>query len=227
MAKIKTIKTVVNGINYEIPIKCNTKGFFTCDIPAPLKLIISDLETINTTVYQSLQNLESLINSHIDKYKESTIKTKLVIAVRFKAKGKIIHNENGYSLPLFRPGEPFYLESFSICHGGNAIYYSYDVLMQETINGHTEYYRTGRYDDGYIRGHIPPYRKINGYIAENRIYSIKDYACVLPFDDAILANLEAIQEQLKKAAMFLGNLLSQDDASKILSGDNVKLLDSK
>lgn len=227
MAKIKTIKAVLNGVSYEIPIKCNTKGLFTCDIPSSLKLLIPDLETINMTVYQSLQNLETSINSHIDKYRESTIKTKLVIAVRFKAKGKIVNDDNGYPLPKFQADQPFYMDSFGFYHSGNIICYSYDVLMQETINGHTEYYKTSKLCKHYYTEHVPEYRKINGYIAENRIYSIKDYACVLPFDDTILANLEAIQEQLKKAAMFLGDLLSQDDASKILSGDHVKLLDNK
>lgn len=227
MAKIKTIKTVVNGVNYEIPIKCNTKGLFTCDIPAPLRSIISDMITIQSTQYQSLQSLESMINSKLAEYKESTIKTKLVIAVRFKAKGKIIHDDQGYPLPMFRSGEPFHVDSFTINSGGDVICFGYDVLMQETVNGHTEYYKTGKYKDGYLLPHVPPYRKIDCYVGESRIYSVKDYACILPFDDTILANLEGIRGQLKKAAMFLGGLLSQDDASKILSGDNVKLLDSK
>lgn len=226
MAKIKTIKQTVNGMNYEIVIKCNSKGRFSCDIPLPLRSIISDLQEIQRTEYQSMQNLESMIIDKIAKHRESMIKTELVIAVSFKARGRIVRNENDITLPQFSQTGKFRMDSTFFYEKGDVIYYDYNVLLKETINGNAEYYRTSKLCCDRFTEHVPEYRKINGYIAENRIYSIKDYACILPYDETILTNLDAIRNQFKKAVLFLSDLLDNEKAAVFLLTDrNVNLLD--
>lgn len=224
MAKIKTIKIKLGANCYDIEVKCNSSGLFTFDAPAELRSLIEKLDLAQSYKYSSLKELEDKVYKIIGEYKESEIKTRLVVHIRFAARGEITRGEDGYILPQFSDiGGKYYLSLF----GGekdSAFKFGYSILIEESINGNISYYNTIKTGSSY---NSPVYRRIGDYIASNYRYNANKNDLILPYTDDIINSLKSIERQLKNAAVFLSELLDNDKVEMILSSGDFKLLENK
>lgn len=224
MAKIKTIKIKLGANCYDIEVKCNSSGLFTFDAPAELRSLIEKLDLAQSYKYSSLKELEDMVYKIIGEYKEAEIKTRLVVHIRFAARGEITRGEDGYILPQFSDiGGKYYLSLF----GGekdSAFKFGYSILIEESINGNISYYNAIKTGSSY---NSPVYRRIGDYIASNYRYHTNKDDLILPYTDDIINSLKSIERQLKNAAIFLSELLDNDKVEMILSSGDFKLLENK
>lgn len=224
MAKIKIIKIKLGATYYDIEVKCNSSGMFTFDAPSELRSLIEELDLAQFYKYSSLKELEDRVYKIIGEYKEAEIKTRLVVLVRFAARGEITRGDDGYILPQFsdRDGK-YYFTKFGV-ENDSALKFGYSILIEELINGNISYYTAIKTTSSY---QSPTYRRIGDYIASNYRYHISKEDLILPYTDEIINSLKSIEKQLKNATMFLSELLDNDKVEMILSSGNFKLLGNK
>lgn len=224
MAKIKTIKTKLGATCYEIEVKCNSSGMFTFDAPAELRSLIEELDMAQSYKYSSLKELEDKVYKIIGEYKKAEIKTRLVVHIRFAARGEITRGEDGYILPQFSDIGGKYNLSLLGGEKDSALKFGYSILIEESINGNISYYNAIKTESTY---NSPAYRRIGNYIASNYRYHTSKDDLILPYTDEIINSLKSIERQLKNAAVFLSELLDNDKVEMILSSGNFKLLENK
>ena len=56
---------------------------------------------------------------------------------------------------------------------------------------------------------------------------VKYYDALIPYSEQVMNNLQSIQNQLKKASLFLASLISSKNVNELLNNQNVKLLEDK
>lgn len=224
MAKIKTIKIKLAETIYDIVVKCNTNGKFIFEAPASLIAIVKPLDDINRCYFDTLKELEDKVYKAINEYKKAVIKRKLVIKVDFGASGKFVKDESGFLLPQFSNYGGKFCINDVFTDGNNLIKFGYKILIEESMNDCVTYYSTIKYDND-----IPIYedRRVGNYLASHyKVHLGKDEK-VLPYTEEIINNLNSIEQQLKNAALFLSQLLSNDEIEQILTSGNLKLLSNK
>lgn len=220
MAKIKTIKIQLGECVYDIVVKCNTKGMFSFDAPKELRALIKEIDDSVLNEYQSLQVLEREVSTIISNFKKAETKTRLVVMINFSARGKIVRNQNGNELPNFGYGEKFYHSGFNT--DNSEIQFGYTILFEESINGKINYYNAIKVNETY--DNLPQYRKIGEYIAGSYKAIRHQGDIIIPYSTETIESLQSIESQLSKAAIFLSNLLDNENLEMLLKLGNNKLL---
>lgn len=226
MARIKKIEaTLVGGNKYEIIINCNSKGIFSAKVPIELSMNIAGLRTKMEN--PKLEELESVIYKALDNYNNSFIKTRLVIGVLFGAKGDICKNDDGLIHEKFFGKNPFVIDRFYCSLDGSVMNFFYEILLEEDINGSKKYFSTNRkikYTESSL-SLVPKYKIIDDFVAGNMpISNVGKFNVILPYKKEILESLKNIENQLRKAAFFLSDLLGNENVELLLS-DNVKMIE--
>ena len=94
MAKIKTIRRKIKDKQYDISINCNSGGKFSCKFPSEISNKVHALKELELNNYNSLEELEGEISDTIQKYENANVKTRLVIAITFGARGNIARDKD-------------------------------------------------------------------------------------------------------------------------------------
>lgn len=229
MAKIKTLKVSVGGEYYDITIKCGTNGVFTFSAPDELLNIVTDLKSVKAC--DSLSSLERDIDRVIRDYEESAKSARLVIGIRFGAKGDVCTDSNGNTMPDFeanglRTGR-FYIDSFMCSLGGSTVNLEYRLFVEESIGNSKQYYRAIFADklDGIHLKTIPKIRFVDGFVGVDRpVHNMKQYNIIIKYSKEVMDSLCSIENQLRKAVVFLSELFSNDDVERVLSSNGTKFL---
>ena len=226
MARIKKIEaTLVGGNKYEIIINCNSKGVFSANVPIELSMNVAGLQTKMEN--PKLDELESVIYKALTNYNNSFIKTRLVIGVVFGAKGDICKNDDGLIHEKFLGKSPFVINGFYCSLDGSVMNFFYKILLEEDINGSKKYFSTNRkikYSESSL-SLVPKYKIIDDFVAENMpISDVGKYNVILPYKEEILESLKGIENQLRKAAFLLTELLGNEKVELLLS-NNVKMIE--
>ena len=72
---------------------------------------------------------------------------------------------------------------------------------------------------------VYPWKKVcQGYIDKDKIHRFDDNEVVIEYSETALNNLKELRNQLKKASIFLLNLVSSDDLELLIASNDTKLL---
>lgn len=221
MAKIKTKKYVIDGEEIKVDFNCSSSGVFSFslrqDLKTKLGIFVDDSKRI------SLSELEKTIDDCVFKYKETTKVNELVIGIIYKSSNKLSLSEDKETC-LFNKRSKF---STFEHHRESSITFAYQVMIKQTCNGQIIYYDTTKYnaslyEDNQYR-HKPDII-IEDYNNINIIYSTSEFT-IIPFTQESLANIESIQEQLRKASQFIYELVSSDNFENLISSNLQNILD--
>lgn len=222
MAKIKSIKIQLGERVYDIVVKCSTTGMFSFEAPGELRSLIKELDDAITKKYQSLKDLESEVMKFINDFRTAETKTRLVIQIKFSAKGEIVKGDNGVILPGFGTNERFHKQGW-FNEDCSCIEFGYSILFEESINGKITYYNAIKTNSDTYKS-LPNYRVIDGYIAGNYRTNRTDKDIFVPYSPEIIKSLQSIEVQLSNAAIFLSKLLDNENLETLLISGNNKLL---
>lgn len=231
MAKIKSSVYRIGGKEYVVSITCSSYGMFSFKAPMELVQIVSDLKSIEPT--GSLDELERKLREAVNAYVNSERYCRLVVAITFKARGPVCSSskDGGIADVFVNVGSTkgkFSVDRFDCSLDGSVLNIDYKVLIEESIGDAKTYHETYDLrklrDRGSVVECTPAHLLIDDF-AGVRQYRLKDDALLLPYSEELMASLDSIEDQLRKAAHFLATLLLRDDVGKILSSSNVKLLE--
>lgn len=209
MAKVSVIKYEIDGIKYATNVNCKSDGQFTCYLP---DVVVKALAVNREMRFATLHELEKHFNDVLDRYKTANTTQELYIFLRYGAIGKFAVKEDG--LPLFGEYLNKYDIAISFSTGCSALRFDFFVVIKETVDTVTKYYKTFEQDGEYNK-------KNNA-----SVYSPEDYKHV-PYSDAALTTLKRARENLRRISEQLFNFIEQDEKTIELALTNMKLLATK
>lgn len=218
MAKIKEIEVTLDGEKYLIKVNCSSKGIFTCKIPHEVSSALNIYSTISGS---TLQEVESQVDSAYSAYINSNKAVRLVVAVQFRANRKFTKDSKGSLLPAYFADSRFLFPTGWSSDFCSVLAFGYKICIEETINGNKRYYHAEHESKAspYTKEN---FEKVGDYYRE---YSENLSNCeILDYSEALVNNLQSIENQLRNASEFLGNLFANEDSIRLLSEENIKLL---
>lgn len=227
MAKIKTIRRKIKDKQYDISINCNSGGKFSCKFPSEISNKVHVLKELELNNYNSLEELEGEISDTIQKYENANVKTRLVIAITFGARGNIARDKDKDYIKNLDPSfnGKFALDGGYLFNEGNVISFNYRILLEEILFEHKEFYSVNSINElseSYIKSE-PEHHKIDGFIATRKVFTHTN-EIIIDYSPKVLKNLESIEDQFRNAVLFLSKLLDQNNLKEILSNEIKKIM---
>lgn len=214
MAKIKTKKYTIDGEEIKVDFSCSSSGVFSFSMRGDImtKLGFSYIKDSSL----SLSELENHIDEYVKKYLEATKKMELVIAIQFFCGGEFAKRQDRKE--SFLPDRSKFRDN-GYMGKESKIGFNYEILIKESYNNQIIYHNTCELEELYrIYNGRNPYKgdiQIDGYASTNIKNNHSDYTFI-PFTKEALANVESIQEQLRKASQFIYELVSSKDIEILL-----------
>ena len=157
MARIKVLEYTFENETVKVPVNVSVHGVFSCSIPYEMSQKLG-LEG-NDLSGKKLSDVEDVLNSAFYEYKQRSIKTRMTVAISFKATRNFMMDEKGNPHPAF---ELFFDSSQWANEFYDRISFGYRILLEENINGISFYY------DARQRKQVSPSILENRLIPESR-----------------------------------------------------------
>lgn len=223
MARIKVLEYTFENETIKIPVNVSVNGVFSCSIPHLMAQKLG-LEK-NDLLGSKLSDVEDVLNSAFYEYKQRSNKTRMMVAISFKATRNFMMDEKGNPHPAF---DMFFDSSRWADEYYDRISFGYRILLEESINGTRFYYdaRQREQVSSTILENkiIPESRQCEGWVGIHSTTISSTEKIIMPYSEKLVENLESIKQQLRNASNFLSELLSASNREELLVSDNFKLL---
>lgn len=203
MAKVKTIKIDVSGVEYSYNINVNKDGIFSLKIDWNVAEVLGISSSFSN---KDLKLVEMPVIEAANAYRDSSKTYSLHIEITYIA-------TRSFSFESFA-GTSKFKPNFSGINDTPCIGLDYKILIREDIgaDGSVVWYEAKEMDahGDYRKNNLPGSTKIVGdYYGYKTLYS-KPKETTIPFSQAAIETLEKAKKGLRGISEILYNVLSQD-----------------
>lgn len=218
MAKIKVLKYEIAGVNYTSNVNVGVDGYFNTSLPSEVSTKLGIQSKLS---YAKLNELENDFYAAIKRYCEAETTQLLFILIRYGASGRYNKAAEDSAKSVL-----FY-DKYGISGGFDSmdsLGFEFHVCMAETVDGHTNWYKTRLGKDHAHWDKEQHYDNPEKYYKAEKFYHVEKFKKI-PYTDASLATLKNARETIRKMSELLFNFIEQDEKAIEAALTNQKLLE--
>lgn len=205
MAKVSDIKFEIKGTNYVVHVNCDSKGWFSANIPT----VVSEALDIQSKIRaNTFKLLEQDFHAAIDRYKKAETKQELLIAIKYLSAGRFCEYKDGSV--FFNDNSDYHLSISFENNSTDAIAFHFELIIKETIDTvenlfHAKKGKDFPHWDKEQNDNPEKYYKGQSFYAGHKEWKY------IPFSQAAFDSLTNAQEKIRAVSELLFKFIKQDE----------------